>query len=377
MQERKKVLFVATVLKTHIFAFHLPYIKLLHDEGYEVHVAAKNDFGSPNVDIPFCDKYYDIDFDRSPVSLKNLFAYFKLKKILEENNYALIHCHTPVAGFLGRMAARKLQSKVLYTAHGFHFYKGAPYLKYILFLGIERLSAKWTDHIIVINNEDYVAAIKYLMPEEKVSLMPGIGIDLKKYSWCSISQNDIASIRDDLGLDKNDVLITMIAEFIPRKRHKDVILALSMVRNHHVHLAFAGSGPLLEDMKKLAALKGVAERVHFLGYRNNIPQIIKASKVTILVSQQEGLPRSVMESMALKVPVIGTKIRGTYDLLKDGCGILVPVGDVEKLAKMIDYAVDNDKEMQTIVAKAFERCKRYDLSAVLKRHLYIYQSLLN
>lgn len=377
MQERKKVLFVATVLKTHIFAFHLPYIKLLHDEGYEVHVAAKNDFDTPNIVIPFCDKYYDIDFNRSPVSLKNLSAYFKLKKIMQTNNYALVHCHTPVAGFLGRMAARKLQSKVLYTAHGFHFYKGASCLKYIMFLEIERLAAKWTDYIIVINNEDYEAAIKYLLPEERVSLVPGIGIDLKKYNRYNILQNDVANIKKDIKLNKNDILITMIAEFIPRKRHKDVISALSMVENRNIHLAFAGSGPLLDDMKKLAVLKGVAERVHFLGYRNDIPQLIKASKVTILVSQQEGLPRSVMESMALKVPVIGTKIRGTYDLLKDGCGLLVPVGDVEKMTKMINYAVANDKEMQIIAAKAFERCKQYDLSAVLEQHLYLYQSLLN
>ena len=158
-QKNKKVLFTATVVKTHINVFHLPYLKWFKEQGYEVHVAAKNDFVNEPCTIPHCDKFYDINFARFPFSNANIEAYKQLKKIITENDYDIIHCHTPVAGVLTRLAARNCKNTtVIYTAHGFHFFKGAPLLNWLIYYPVERFCARFTDKLITINKEDYERA---------------------------------------------------------------------------------------------------------------------------------------------------------------------------------------------------------------------------
>ena len=154
----KKVLFTATVTKTHINTFHLPYIKFFKEKGYETHVCSKNDFIGEECIIPNCDIHYDIQFERSPMNIKNIKAYMQLKKIINENEYEIIHCNTPVASILTRLAAikaRKKGTKVIYTAHGFHFFKGAPLLNWMLYYPAEKICSYFTDILITINKEDY------------------------------------------------------------------------------------------------------------------------------------------------------------------------------------------------------------------------------
>ena len=158
----KKVLFVATVAKTHICVFHLRFLKMFKDWGYEVHVAARNDFVDAPCVIPHCDVFHDIPFERSPLKSENLKAYKQLKKIIDAEKFDLIHCHTPVGGVLARLAARKARkygTKVLYTAHGFHFYKGAPLKNWLLYYPVEKFCSRFTDVLITINKEDFVLVI--------------------------------------------------------------------------------------------------------------------------------------------------------------------------------------------------------------------------
>ncbi|MCE5201240.1 MAG: glycosyltransferase family 4 protein [Synergistaceae bacterium] len=374
----KKVLFVATVVKTHINSFHLPYLEWFKKHGWETHVAASNDFIDEECFIPNCDEFHNVCFTRSPITIRNISAYRQLKKIIDGNHFDIIHAHTPVGGLLARLAARDARrkgTKVIYTAHGFHFYKGGPKIKNAIYFTAEKIAARWTDHIIVLNQEDYDAAVKYLYPENQVTLMDGIGIDLDNYNIEKISCGAISKIREELKLAREDIMILMIAEFIARKRHKDAIEALVKTGNPDLHLAFAGSGALLEETKRLVQEYGMSKQVHFLGFRKDIPVLIAASRATLLTSEQEGLPRSVMESMALGIPVIGADARGTRDLISDGCGLIYPVGDIKRLSEILNFVALSEEACKDMVEKARIKVRTYDLKRIIREHETIYNNM--
>lgn len=212
-----KVLFVATVY-IHLAAFHIPFMKLLQDWGYEVHVAASPSEGHKDKVETAGVTCWDIPFARSPVSLKNLVAYYRLKALLSQERFDLIHVHTPIAAWLGRLAAKRThQGPVLYTAHGFHFYKGAPWPYWLFYYPAERLAARWTDGLIVMNSEDLAQAKQMGFREGKnLFFVHGVGVDLKRFA----SENaDIERIWDELGIQPDDIVITYVAEFTPTKNH--------------------------------------------------------------------------------------------------------------------------------------------------------------
>ena len=155
----KRVLIIATVVKTHIMQFHIPTLKLFKEMGWETAVAARNDYQNPeDCQIPYCDQFYDIPFERIPFKPKNIECYKRLKDIIDQGDFQIIHCHTPVGGALGRLAAQKAReegTRVLYTAHGFHFYRGAPLLNWLLYYPVEKYCSRLTDAILTINQEDF------------------------------------------------------------------------------------------------------------------------------------------------------------------------------------------------------------------------------
>ena len=208
-----KILCTATVVKTHLAAFHLPYLAWCKAQGWQVHAAAKNDYAPDACVIPNCDHYYDIPFARNPFSLRNLKAYRMLKRVIEENEYDLIHCNTPVGAAVTRLAARaarKRGTKVIYTAHGFHFYKGAPLLNSVLYQSAERLLAPYTDALLTINHEDYAAAKTFRV--DRVLYVPGVGIDTARFS----SRLDREAVRRSLGLMQEDIMLFSVGELIAR-----------------------------------------------------------------------------------------------------------------------------------------------------------------
>jgi hypothetical protein len=219
-----------------------------------------------------------------------------------------------------RHLRRQGKPRVIYTAHGFHFYKGGPRLRGAMYRTLERWAGRWTDYLVVINREDEEAARRYgIVPAERVRYMPGIGVDTRQYSATAVLESDMARVRQDLGLGAGDRLFLMVAEFIARKRHRDALHAFAQLQRPDVCLALAGVGPQLEDMKQLAARLGIADRVRFLGFRRDVPALIQSSVATLLPSEQEGLPRSVLESLCQAVPVIGSRIRGVADRRHRNC----------------------------------------------------------
>lgn len=335
----KKVLFVATVVKTHIMHFHVPFLELFKNNGWETAVAAKNDYEiSADCAIPFCDTYFDVPFHRSPLSTENVKAYRALKRIISQGNYDIIHCHTPSAAVLTRLAARKAGkrgTKVIYTAHGFHFYKGAPLKNWLLYYPIEWLCAHWTDTLITINQEDYRFAQKHL-PAKEIVYVPGVGIDLKKYSP-SVSAEKRQELRTSLGLKPGEKMLLSVGELTRRKNHEAMLRALAKATEHSWKYYVCGSGELQEYLSSMLVSLGLTDRVFLLGYRRDIPNLCACADLFLFPSLQEGLPVALMEAIACKVPVLCSDIRGNTDLV--GKESLFSLRDANSLPQKLSAAL--------------------------------------
>jgi glycosyltransferase involved in cell wall biosynthesis len=201
-------------------------------------------------------------------------------------------------------------------------------------------------------------------------------VDLDRYDPKSVAAEDVLRVREELGLGLADSLFLMVAEFNPGKRHRDAVAALARQRRPDVHLALAGTGPLMDDTRRRARDLGLANRVHFLGFRSDIPALVRASVAVVLPSEREGMPRSLMEALSLGVLAIGTRIRGTADLLEGGCGLLVPVGDVPALAGALSTVLDDPVGAEHMVQRGRERIVDYDLRKIIAFHDTLYRHAL-
>lgn len=362
-------------------SFLLPFARHFRALGWQVDALA--------ADAPECaecrkafDRVFHVDWSRNPLNPHNLLrAVRQVQKVVICGGYDIVHVHTPVAAFVTRFALRNLRkkgkSKVIYTVHGFHFHREGHPLKNHMFLALEKLVGHWTDYLVVINNEDRLAAKRHrIVPPEQIQYIPGIGVDTNHYTPESVSEVEVQRVRANLGLQPEERLFLMVAEFNPGKRHQDTLQAFAKLGRKDVHLAFAGQGPLLDPMRSLAQQLGVAEQVHFLGFRQDIPILIRASLASLLPSEREGLSRSVMESLCLEVPVIGTNIRGVQDLLKGGCGLLVKVGDVEGLALAMAWMLDHPEEAREMGRRGRKHMVGYDLRHILRLHEELYAEVV-
>lgn len=307
---KKKVLFTSHV--ANFQKFNRPFMRMLSQQGYEVHYASDGE-----EKILDCDKEFTIPFERSPFKLGNIKAYFKLKKIIDQEKYDLIHTHTPMGSVVTRLAARATRKKgtrVIYTAHGFHFFKGAPLLNWIIYYPIEKLMARHTDTLITINNEDFERATKNFRTD--VHYVPGVGVDPKKFD-VKMSKAEKIALRKSLGLKDSDFVIIYVAELSKRKNQLWLINTLSNFLYEHseAHLVLPGKDSLKGVAHVLVEKLNLQKQVHFLGYRNDIPQLMKISNMAVSASKQEGLPVNIMEAMYLGLPVVVTDCRGNRDLV--------------------------------------------------------------
>lgn len=372
-----KLLIVTTVPIT-IRGFLLPFVRHFQSLGWQVDGMAQ-DITQDQDCVESCDRVYDIQWSRNIFDPRNIFAGIsRVREVVGQGDYDLVHVHTPIAAFITRYALRTNQkTKVIYTAHGFHFYRGGNPIKNAIYFNLEKLAGKWTDYLVTINREDETVAKKHnFLPTERIYYTPGIGVDRNYYASGKNSATAIAAIRQELALSATDTLLLSIAEFTPRKRHPDLLNALARVANPKIHLALAGEGKIKSAMVKLAQRLGIAQQIHFLGYRQDIPTLIQAADAVLLVSQQEGLPRSIMEAMCLNTPVIGSNIRGTQDLLADDCGLLVELGNIDALAQAMIQVVEDRDRLATMAAKARVKIKDYDLKHIIKQYDNIYSLAL-
>lgn len=363
-----KVLFIATVVKTHIMEFHIPYLKMFKDMGWETAVAARNDFENPDdCVIPYCDKYYDIHFERNPFKPQNISAYRQLKHIIDTEGYDIIHCHTPVGGVIGRMAsgrARRQGSKVFYTAHGFHFFHGSSPVSWILYYPVERLFARMTDVLITINTEDYKTAKSF--KAGMVEYTPGVGVNTEKIRHGV--QTDRKTKRKEFGIPQNAQVILSVGEVNKNKNHKVIIEALRDFDK--AWFVLCGRGPLLEELQRTAAEYGISDRVVFAGYRTDVADFYNMADVFVFPSYREGLPVALMEAMAEGLKCVASRNRGTNDLLPESRLKFDPA-DVGELKEKLRIALTEDCSDEISINK--EHLRKYDIDNViaLTRKLYL------
>lgn len=376
--EKKKVLFVATVVKTHMMQFHIPYLKMFQDMGWETSVASRNDYEDPaDCKIPYCDHYYDIPFERMPWKPKNLQAYRMLKKIIDEGNFDIVHCHTPVGAMLARLAAvdaRKKGTKVIYTAHGFHFFKGAPLINWLAFYPAEWLLAPITDVLITINKEDYAFARKKLHARH-LEYVPGVGIKTEKFRM----PLDIAEKRRSLGFDGKDFLILTVAEMTANKNHITMLKALERLKGRdgfeNIHYLICGRGEMWKSLEQSAAEMGISDHVHFLGYRTDAPELYRCSDMFAFVSFREGLSVALMEAMSSGISIMCTKIRGNVDLIEDGVSGIFTENNPEAVADNIMKLYSDPQLRRDLGAGAAEKAKLYEEESVHAQMKDIYLSV--
>jgi len=370
----KKVLFVATVVKTHIMEFHIPYLKMFKERGWNTAVASRNDYeNAEDCQIPFCDDYYNVPFERSPIKLSNFQAYKELKKLINNGDYDIIHCHTPVGAMLARLAARRARkrgTKVIYTAHGFHFYKGAPIINWLLYYPVERFLARYTDVLITINKEDYERAKKFRA--RKVCYVRGVGVNVAKFEPNETNKKEI---RDELAIKNSDVVVLSVGEVNKNKNHRTVIEAIAKSHSANLYYVICGQGPLVDEHKNLAKLLGVEDRVIFAGYRTDVSKFYSMADVFVFPSFREGLSVALMEAMSCGLPIVCSNIRGNVDLVQDGAGgYLCDPSDAAGFSVAIERLA-NDAELRRNMGRTnIENVKEFDISSVMDQMLQIYKN---
>ena len=340
----KKVLLTATV-QSHICQFHKPLMKLLQENGYEVHVAARDNLAEKNgLAMEYADKVYDIPFDRSPFSTRNIKAYKELSKVLAENEYEIIHTNTPMGGMVTRLAANKYRkkngTKVFYTAHGFHFYEGAPKKNWLIYYPIEKSMSRFTDTLITITNEDYKLATEKF--HCNVVHMHGVGANSTKFYM--MSDEEKAKLRYEFGYSQDAPIILNVGELNANKNQKSVIRAMKKVveKLPNAKLLIAGNGPELEKHKALIAELGLENNIELLGYTTEIFKYMNICDVLVACSYREGLPLNLMEAMLCGKPIVASINRGHKELVENGKnGFLVPVEDTDAYAQKILEVLDN------------------------------------
>lgn len=368
----KKVLFIATVVKTHINTFHLPYIKLFKDHGYKTVVAAKNDYDKGTPDIPNCDLYVDIPFARNPFSPKNIQAYKMLKKLIDNGSFDIVECNTPVGSVIGRLAARKARkngTKVIYIAHGFHFFKGSSKSAWLMFYPVEKLLSYITDVLVTINKEDYERASKKFKAKQIVCI-DGIGVDLERIEK---SCPDRKKVLDEFGINENDTVLISVGELRKLKNHRTIIEAMAKIENKNLHYIIAGCGTFSGELSELAEKHGIKDRVHLPGFRNDVFDLLKSSDIFCFPSTREGMPLALMEAMAAGLPAVVSNVRGNRDLIAPGKGgFLYSSNDSDGFAEGIKTLIDDPSLRRKMGNYNKEQIKKYDIKNIKEKLFRIY-----
>ncbi len=368
---KRKVLFCATV-DYHFSAFHLPYLKWFKEQGWDVHVAA-----SGTIELPFVDEKFNLPIQRSPFHRKNIAAYSQLKEVIDRNGYQLIHCHTPMGGVLARLAARSARqkgTKVIYTAHGFHFCKGAPIPNWMVYYPIERVLSNLTDCLITINEEDYHLATSHQFKAKQIEHVHGVGVNTERYTPVSIFHKEV--LRAEHRYENDAFLMFYAAEFNANKNQQLLIKSISLVKAElpKAKLLLAGEGILLEECKALARSLGVEHMVDFLGFRKDIESLLKMSNIVVASSKREGLPVNIMEAMACGLPIIALKNRGHCELVKGDRNGWIVSNQPEELAKKVAELAKNH-ELQKQMGEQSRKIMldSFSLDRVLaeKKEIYI------
>lgn len=370
---KKKVLMLASVASM-IDQFNMSNIDILLKIGYDVDVACNFGYGSTCSDEKIVElkaklkekgiRCFQIDFTRS---VMNLFqdgkAYKQVRKLVENNKYDLIHCHSPIGGVIGRIVAHETNTKVIYTAHGFHFYEGGPKKNWFIYYPIEKALSKWTDVLITINKEDYNRAKKKFFAKE-TRYIPGVGVDVEKFEMgLKNKQQNKKMKRAELGVSDNDFVLLSVGELQDRKNQRVVIEALHMLNNPNIYYWAVGKGELFPEYLEMIKKYGLEKNVFLLGFRTDIMELCNAADCFVHPSVREGLGIAPLEAMAGGLPLISSYVNGIKDYTENevsGCCIIDPLS-VTEMKKAIEKMYQDVEFRNRCGINNLETVKKFDI----------------
>ncbi len=363
-----KILYVTTISNT--MGFFTSHINMLLDKGHTVDMACNLVKPINSQLIERGCKIYQMDFSRTPLNRTNYKAYKDLKKLILEEKYDLVHTHTPVASAITRLVCKNIKgTKVFYTAHGFHFHKGAPIKNWLIYYPLEKWLAKYTDTLITINKEDYERA-KSKFKAKRVEYIPGVGLDIDIFKNVVV---DKVGKRQELSLPEDAFVVLSVGELNKNKNHEVVIRAIAKIKNPTIHYVICGKGPLESYLNNLAAELGVSKNVHLLGFRGDIPEICKVADVFAFPSLREGLGMAALEAMACGLPIITSNVHGIVDYSIDGeTGYNCSPTDVDSFSKYIKNLYLDIEKRNRMTANNIEAVKKFNQLNVLNLMEQIY-----
>ena len=374
-----KILFISNVAGKKMGSFSISAIEAARHLNLDFYFAANLNALSDKYEEEkkYNIKLFHIDIARNPFSKNNYKAYRQLKRIINDENIDFIHCNTPTGGVLGRLIGKRCKvKKIIYQAHGLHFYHGAPIINWFVYFPIEKFLSRYTDVVVTINEEDYEAAHKFRLKKGGfVRKINGVGIDLKNYK-------NIRDIKDTLSkklsISNLDTILISVGELNTNKNNKVVLQAMSKLGNCNIHYLLCGVGNRQGELETLAATLGISKQIHFLGYCENIPELLNASDIFIMPSYREGLSRSIMEAMAVGLPCIVSKIRGNVDLITEGQGgLLVPPDEVDGFAEAIDTLVKDQNLREKMTLYNLQRIEEFSAENIKSKLISLYKETFN
>ena len=372
----KKILIVASSY-VHIRAFLIPHIKQLVSDGWVVNVASEND----GTIIPYAHAQIDIPVKRSPFHPSNLLAIQKLLRHLDKERYDIINCHTPIGAMIVRMAsfkARRMGTKIIYMAHGFHFYQGAPFINWAVYYTAEKLMARYTDAIITINEEDRCNAGRLFPEISHQYTLPGVGCDINRIvPMCDAEHKEL---KKQYKIVDEDYVAIYIARYTRNKNHRFLIKALAKIKHDipHCKLLFLGDGKEMEACRKLADKLGVGSSIIFAGYQSKISGYLHLADVAVSPSLIEGLPIGLAEEMYAGIPIIANTIRGHKDLIKSGeNGLLYAYDDEDDFVEKFLYLYNNPDERERLSKGAKSSIEKYSVENVIPQMMSIFEKELS
>ncbi|MGI5894070.1 MAG: glycosyltransferase family 4 protein [Candidatus Merdivicinus sp.] len=382
----EKHILILTTTNDFVGKFERENVRILQQMGYVVHYATN--IYEPNYisDLERLHKMnvmvHPIEIARSPFLIRNnQKALRQLLTLMKKYPIQAIHCHTPVGGLLGRLTGRLCPERspvILYTAHGFHFYQGAPFINRLFYYQAEKKLAHYTDILIVINQEDYRNARNFRLKKNgTLYQLPGVGLDLEIFKPIPLEERN--TLRKQLGLGEEIFFLLSIGELNENKNHRVILQALAKLKHIHkdissIHYGICGDGFFRQRMEQWISEMGLEDNVTLYGHRTDIPQMLGCADATAFPSKREGLGMAALESLAMGIPVIASDNRGTREYMKQGKnGFICRYDDVDEFAESIETIrnldpINREKMKAYCTASARPFDKKY--TGFLMRRIY-------
>lgn len=365
----KKILLTCTDLMA--IQFFTEHIKFWHDKGYYVDLVCSPVGERVNELVKFFDGIENssirtVALSRNPFKISNLKGFVQLIKIAENDHYDIVVTNEPVMGLLTRLAfANKKKTKVIYIAHGFHFYKGGSRLNNLIYKAIESFASHFTDSLVTINKEDFkVAKELKLKKNGTIQYIPGIGVNTSKFY--KSSKEDSLEIRKELGLSGDDFVVAVVGELNDNKNQETIIKAIATLKSECPDLKalFMGKGEKAEYLKNLCRELNIDDRINFLGYRHDVNRILSVCDLGASASFREGLPLNIIEEMASGLPIVASRNRGHVDIVTEESGVLLQNNTAEEFAKAFSDLYKSPEKCKAISKNNLELCKKFDIDAI-------------